>query len=115
MLRCINLALVFQGPRMTGLRSGPRVGSALRALDSPHAKKQQLREKFQRDLDGIVGAAAKAAPRRARFSPALARRPGGVFGALARNARGSGICLSAHRLPFHRRAADDAADAADDL
>src|SRR5215469_7410825 len=38
MLRCINLALVCQGPRMTGLRSEPRVGAALRALDSPHAK-----------------------------------------------------------------------------
>src|SRR5215831_14946868 len=38
MLRCINLALMFRGARMTGLRSGPRVGAALRALDSPHAK-----------------------------------------------------------------------------
>src|SRR5215472_16192492 len=38
MLRCINLALMFRGPRMTGLRPGPRVGSALGTLDSPHAK-----------------------------------------------------------------------------
>src|SRR5215467_5828138 len=44
MLRCINLALMFRGPRMTGLRSEPRVGAALRALDSPHAKNSSFRK-----------------------------------------------------------------------
>jgi len=35
------------------------------------------------------------------------------FSALARNAGGGGVRLSAHRLATHRRAADHAADAAD--
>jgi MFS family permease len=59
MLRCINLALVFKGPRMTGLRSGPRVGAALRALGSPHAKNSSFGKS-----SGVTLTVSWAAPRK---------------------------------------------------
>src|SRR6516162_11760543 len=72
-----------------------------------------VRREIHRDVDGLRGQIPTMAPRRARFSPALAHRIGGVLGALARNAGGGGLRLSTYRLAARRCAANRAADVAD--
>ncbi len=63
--------------------------------------------------NGGPGNAPGMALRRSRFSPAVAGRRRGLRGALAGDAGGRRVRLSAHRLAVHRRNADDAAHAAD--
>src|SRR5260370_7489167 len=66
-----------------------------------------------RDGNGCPCCAQGVALRGSRFSPALARRRRRLCSALAGDAGGRPLRLSAHPLPIHRPPPDDAPNAAD--